>query len=152
MCHVANYVCCQVTHYNSVLVCLWYLAWRSAYHNPKSNQHSIGGSRKLCQESTADQYHLLVCLFWSAKGKWYSAESHDYLLEWQRLDAAKVCILCVRVPCSWWVTDMCDYSAFFESVKGVGTFVGSKSLETYILPLMVQSLAGKWATTFWCIA
>jgi phosphoinositide-3-kinase regulatory subunit 4 len=35
------------------------------------------------------------------------------------------------------------YSAFFESVKGVGTFVGSKSLETYILPLMVQSLAGK---------
>ncbi|KAG1061880.1 hypothetical protein G6F42_027565 [Rhizopus arrhizus] len=32
-------------------------------------------------------------------------------------------------------------SAFFESVKGVGTFVGSKSLETYILPLMVQSLA-----------
>lgn len=35
-----------------------------------------------------------------------------------------------------------EYSAFFESVKGVGTFVGSKSLETYILPLMVQSLAG----------
>ncbi|CEP11758.1 hypothetical protein [Parasitella parasitica] len=31
--------------------------------------------------------------------------------------------------------------AFFESVKGVGTFVGSRSLETYILPLMVQSLA-----------
>ncbi|KAI8337040.1 hypothetical protein BC941DRAFT_513702 [Chlamydoabsidia padenii] len=31
-------------------------------------------------------------------------------------------------------------SAFFESVKGVGTFVGARSLEEYILPLMVQAL------------
>ncbi|KAF7730449.1 Serine/threonine-protein kinase [Apophysomyces ossiformis] len=31
-------------------------------------------------------------------------------------------------------------SAFFESIKGVGTFVGSRSLEEYILPLMIQAL------------
>ncbi|KAI8066486.1 hypothetical protein BC940DRAFT_368091 [Gongronella butleri] len=31
-------------------------------------------------------------------------------------------------------------SAFFESVKGVGTFVGAQSLEEYILPLMIQAL------------
>ncbi|ORZ03447.1 hypothetical protein BCR43DRAFT_483381 [Syncephalastrum racemosum] len=31
-------------------------------------------------------------------------------------------------------------SAFFESIKGVGTFVGALSLEEYILPLMVQAL------------
>ncbi|OBZ87474.1 putative serine/threonine-protein kinase VPS15 [Choanephora cucurbitarum] len=31
-------------------------------------------------------------------------------------------------------------SAFFESIKGVGTFVGAKSLEEYILPLMIQAL------------
>ncbi|CAO3595679.1 unnamed protein product [Absidia cylindrospora] len=31
-------------------------------------------------------------------------------------------------------------SAFFESVKGVGTFVGARSLEEYILPLMIQAL------------
>ncbi|SAM00828.1 hypothetical protein [Absidia glauca] len=31
-------------------------------------------------------------------------------------------------------------SAFFESIKGVGTFVGARSLEEYILPLMVQAL------------
>ncbi|KAJ3140917.1 Serine/threonine-protein kinase, partial [Physocladia obscura] len=31
-------------------------------------------------------------------------------------------------------------SAFFESIVGVGTFVGWRSLEEYILPLMVQSL------------
>ncbi|CAO3608965.1 unnamed protein product [Cunninghamella blakesleeana] len=30
--------------------------------------------------------------------------------------------------------------AFFESVKGVGTFVGARSLEEYILPLMIQAL------------
>ncbi|ORX99188.1 ARM repeat-containing protein [Basidiobolus meristosporus CBS 931.73] len=30
--------------------------------------------------------------------------------------------------------------AFFETIVGVGTFVGGKSLEEYILPLMVQSL------------
>lgn len=34
-------------------------------------------------------------------------------------------------------------SAFFESIKGVGTFVGGLSLEEYILPLMVQALTGK---------
>ncbi|OZJ02366.1 hypothetical protein BZG36_04469, partial [Bifiguratus adelaidae] len=31
-------------------------------------------------------------------------------------------------------------SAFFESIVGVGTFVGGQSLELYILPLMIQSL------------
>ncbi|KAI9485192.1 MAG: armadillo-type protein [Benjaminiella poitrasii] len=31
-------------------------------------------------------------------------------------------------------------SAFFESIKGVGTFVGAQSLEEYILPLMIQAL------------
>ncbi|KAJ8663211.1 hypothetical protein O0I10_001388 [Lichtheimia ornata] len=31
-------------------------------------------------------------------------------------------------------------SAFFESIKGVGTCVGARSLEEYILPLMVQAL------------
>ncbi|KAI8618435.1 hypothetical protein BC830DRAFT_1108985 [Chytriomyces sp. MP71] len=31
-------------------------------------------------------------------------------------------------------------SAFFESIVGVGTFVGSRSLEEYILPLVLQSL------------
>ncbi|KAJ3026711.1 Serine/threonine-protein kinase, partial [Rhizophlyctis rosea] len=30
--------------------------------------------------------------------------------------------------------------AFFESIVGVGTFVGGRSLEEYILPLMVQAL------------
>lgn len=33
-------------------------------------------------------------------------------------------------------------SAFFESIKGVGTFVGARSLEEYILPLMIQALTG----------
>lgn len=32
------------------------------------------------------------------------------------------------------------FSAFFESIKGVGTFVGARSLEEYILPLMIQAL------------
>ncbi|PKY37517.1 ARM repeat-containing protein [Rhizophagus irregularis] len=32
-------------------------------------------------------------------------------------------------------------SAFFESIIGVGTFVGGRSLEEYILPLMIQSLS-----------
>lgn len=36
----------------------------------------------------------------------------------------------------------CLYSAFFESIKGVGTCVGARSLEEYILPLMVQALTG----------
>ena len=31
-------------------------------------------------------------------------------------------------------------SAFFESVVGVGTFVGGRSLEEYILPLTLQAL------------
>ncbi|KAI8391462.1 uncharacterized protein BYT42DRAFT_602293 [Radiomyces spectabilis] len=31
-------------------------------------------------------------------------------------------------------------SAFFECIKGVGTFVGAQSLEQYILPLMTQAL------------
>ncbi|KAF9937293.1 Serine/threonine-protein kinase [Mortierella alpina] len=31
-------------------------------------------------------------------------------------------------------------SAFFESIIGVGTFVGGRSLEEYILPLMIQAL------------
>ncbi|KAG9284442.1 hypothetical protein G9A89_023699 [Geosiphon pyriformis] len=31
--------------------------------------------------------------------------------------------------------------AFFESIIGVGTFVGGRSLEEYILPLMIQSLS-----------
>ncbi|TPX35937.1 hypothetical protein SmJEL517_g01766 [Synchytrium microbalum] len=34
-------------------------------------------------------------------------------------------------------------SAFFESVVGVGMFVGARSLEEYILPLMIQALTGK---------
>ena len=34
-------------------------------------------------------------------------------------------------------------SAFFESIVGVGTFVGGRSLEEYILPLMIQALTGK---------
>lgn len=33
-------------------------------------------------------------------------------------------------------------SAFFESIVGVGTYVGGRSLEEYILPLMVQALTG----------
>ncbi|KAF9204955.1 Serine/threonine-protein kinase [Haplosporangium sp. Z 27] len=37
-------------------------------------------------------------------------------------------------------------SAFFESIVGVGTFVGGRSLEEYILPLMVQALTGKCHT------
>lgn len=37
-------------------------------------------------------------------------------------------------------------SAFFESIKGVGTFVGARSLEEYILPLMIQALTGKTHT------
>ncbi|CEI91815.1 hypothetical protein RMCBS344292_06093 [Rhizopus microsporus] len=32
------------------------------------------------------------------------------------------------------------FVAFFESIKGVGTFVGARSLEEYILPLMIQAL------------
>lgn len=39
-------------------------------------------------------------------------------------------------------------SAFFESIKGVGTFVGAKSLEEYILPLMIQALTGKELSLF----
>lgn len=35
-------------------------------------------------------------------------------------------------------------SAFFESIKGVGTFVGARSLEEYILPLMIQALTGNY--------
>ncbi|RKO92149.1 hypothetical protein BDK51DRAFT_20317 [Blyttiomyces helicus] len=35
-------------------------------------------------------------------------------------------------------------SAFFESIVGVGTFVGGRSLEEYILPLMIQALTGKY--------
>ncbi|KAI9267985.1 hypothetical protein BDA99DRAFT_504553 [Phascolomyces articulosus] len=31
-------------------------------------------------------------------------------------------------------------STFFESIKGVGTYVGAKSLDEYILPLMIQAL------------
>jgi len=31
-------------------------------------------------------------------------------------------------------------SAFLESIKGIGTFVGGRSLEEYILPLMMQAL------------
>ncbi|KAI8905706.1 hypothetical protein DFJ77DRAFT_435262 [Powellomyces hirtus] len=37
-------------------------------------------------------------------------------------------------------TDWQLRSAFFESIVGVGTFVGGQSLEEYILPLMVQAL------------
>ncbi|KNC97679.1 VPS15 protein kinase [Spizellomyces punctatus DAOM BR117] len=37
-------------------------------------------------------------------------------------------------------TDWQLRSAFFESIVGVGTFVGGRSLEEYILPLMVQAL------------
>lgn len=32
------------------------------------------------------------------------------------------------------------YSSFFDSIVGIATFVGSRSLEEYILPLMMQSL------------
>ncbi|KAI8142350.1 hypothetical protein BJV82DRAFT_614613 [Fennellomyces sp. T-0311] len=31
-------------------------------------------------------------------------------------------------------------STFFESIKGVGTYVGARSLDEYILPLMIQAL------------
>ncbi|KAI8594057.1 hypothetical protein BDZ88DRAFT_402446 [Geranomyces variabilis] len=37
-------------------------------------------------------------------------------------------------------TDWQLRSAFFESIVGVGTFVGGQSLEEYILPLMIQAL------------
>ncbi|KAJ3162439.1 Serine/threonine-protein kinase [Geranomyces michiganensis] len=37
-------------------------------------------------------------------------------------------------------TDWQLRSAFFESIVGVGTYVGGQSLEEYILPLMVQAL------------
>ncbi|KAJ3267488.1 Serine/threonine-protein kinase, partial [Borealophlyctis nickersoniae] len=39
--------------------------------------------------------------------------------------------------------------AFFESVVGVGTFVGGRSLEEYILPLMVQALTGECVVMRW---
>lgn len=32
--------------------------------------------------------------------------------------------------------------AFFESIVGVAAFVGSSSLEAFILPLMTQALSG----------
>ncbi|RUS22693.1 hypothetical protein BC937DRAFT_87736 [Endogone sp. FLAS-F59071] len=35
---------------------------------------------------------------------------------------------------------VCCFSSFFESIIGVGTFVGGRSLEEYILPLMIQAL------------
>lgn len=35
--------------------------------------------------------------------------------------------------------------AFFESVVGIATCVGSRSLEEYILPLMIQALSGVYS-------
>ncbi|KAI9096422.1 hypothetical protein DFS34DRAFT_581299 [Phlyctochytrium arcticum] len=45
-------------------------------------------------------------------------------------------------------TDWQLRSAFFESVVGVGTFVGGRSLEEYILPLMIQALTGKFLSFY----
>jgi hypothetical protein len=41
------------------------------------------------------------------------------------------------------LTSIVSISAFLESIKGIGTFVGGRSLEEYILPLMMQALTGK---------
>lgn len=40
------------------------------------------------------------------------------------------------------LTNIFSTSAFLESIKGIGTFVGGRSLEEYILPLMMQALTG----------
>lgn len=36
--------------------------------------------------------------------------------------------------------------AFFNSIVGVATYLGKKSLEEYILPLMIQALSGMLGT------
>lgn len=33
--------------------------------------------------------------------------------------------------------------AFFDGIVGVGAFIGLKAVEEYVLPLMLQALAGK---------
>lgn len=35
-------------------------------------------------------------------------------------------------------------SAFFESTVGLSTCIGSKSVDEYVLPLVSESLAGRW--------
>jgi phosphoinositide-3-kinase regulatory subunit 4 len=32
--------------------------------------------------------------------------------------------------------------AFFDGIVGVGAFIGMKAIEEYVLPLMLQALAG----------
>lgn len=39
--------------------------------------------------------------------------------------------------------------AFFTSIVNVAAHVGSRSLEEYILPLMIQALSG-WSSFSWC--
>jgi phosphoinositide-3-kinase regulatory subunit 4 len=34
--------------------------------------------------------------------------------------------------------------AFFDGIVGVGAFIGMKAIEEYVLPLMVQALAGMY--------
>ena len=33
--------------------------------------------------------------------------------------------------------------AFFDGIVGVGAFIGIKAIEEYVLPLMLQALAGE---------
>jgi phosphoinositide-3-kinase regulatory subunit 4 len=35
-------------------------------------------------------------------------------------------------------------SSFFEAITGLATFVGGKNMEHYILPLILQALAGNF--------
>ena len=39
--------------------------------------------------------------------------------------------------------------AFFDGIVGVGAFIGSRAIEEYVLPLMLQALAGKTSSTLW---
>ena len=34
--------------------------------------------------------------------------------------------------------------AFFDGIVGVGAFIGIRAVEEYVLPLMLQALAGEW--------
>ena len=51
-----------------------------------------------------------------------------------------------------WYVDKCNailnHSAFFESIVGIATFLGSKGLEEYLLPLIMQSLTGTLSYKF----
>jgi hypothetical protein len=53
----------------------------------------------------------------------FPSQSFDYLFEWSGLDVA-VC--------------------FFESIAGVSAFVGGRTTEEYILPLLSQAITGIW--------